>query len=56
VYIDAKSGFVYLKDRYYDPGLRPAGVAEAPAAKSGSPYGYGYDGPRNLTDRSDARG
>jgi RHS repeat-associated protein len=49
-YTDSESGFVYLVNRYYDPGTGQFITRDPLLALTGSPYGYALGDPLDITD------
>lgn len=49
-YLDAETGFIYLRARYYDPTTAQLLTPDAAVAMTRSPYGYSVGNPINLMD------
>jgi RHS repeat-associated protein len=49
-YLDAESGLVYLRNRYYDPNSGQFMSQDPLASVTGAPYGYAANAPLNATD------
>ena len=48
--VDAETGFVYLRARYYDPATGQFISRDPLTAMTGSPYSYVHNNPLNATD------
>ena len=51
-YTDAETGYLYLRDRYYDPSTGQFLTRDPLAAVTGSAYQYAAGNPLNVTDPS----
>jgi RHS repeat-associated protein len=51
-YLDAESGFYYLRARYYEPATGQFLSLDPAANRTREPYGYVMDSPLNRTDSS----
>jgi RHS repeat-associated protein len=49
-YVDAETGFVYLRARYYDPSTAQYTSRDPLSSLIGHPYSYAGDSPLNATD------
>ena len=49
-YMDAETGFYYLRARYYDPTTAQFTAVDPMSSLTGTRYGYGADNPLTLTD------